>query len=80
MNIQAIAPIIGTTISIGTIIYHTGKHSSMLDNLGTTVYALGKKDELYDKTLCEINSNIGIINEKLRNIDSNLKEIKSKLK
>jgi hypothetical protein len=58
MNINLLAPLIGTTLSLGTIIYQTGKHAYMLENLGTTVYALGKKDEEYNKTMAIINKAI----------------------
>ena len=43
MNINSLAPLIGATLSIGTVIYQTGKHAYMLENLNLTVNALGKK-------------------------------------
>jgi len=78
MNI--IPPIVGTTISLGTLIYHTGKHAHMLENLGISVHALDKKDNEYNKLLYEMKSNLGIINEKLNNIEDDVREIKSRIK
>lgn len=78
MNV--LAPLIGTTISLGTVIYHTGKHAYMLENLGFTVNAMEKKDKEYNSLLYDMKTNIGIMNEKLHNIEEDIKEIKSKIK
>ena len=79
MNINSLAPLIGATLSIGTVIYQTGKHAYMLENLNLIVNALGKKDESYNRTLCEMNGTIGIINVKLKNIENDIKFIKNNI-
>ena len=79
MNIQHIGPIIGTTLSVGAIIYQTGKHAHMLESMGLTVNALEKKDDIYNKTLCQMNGNISIMNIKLKNIENDIKDIKNNI-
>lgn len=39
-----------------------------------------KKDKEYNSLLYDMKTNIGIMNEKLHNIEEDIKEIKSKIK
>ena len=53
MTPQQLIPFIGATISIGGIIFQTGKHAEKLDFLVGKVEAQEKKVEYNDKIFCE---------------------------
>ena len=58
MTPQQIFPLIGATISMGGIIFQTGKHADKLDILWSKVEAQEKKEEYMNSTLYEIKSDI----------------------
>ena len=72
-------PIIGTVISIGGIIFQIGTHAERLNKIGIQVEALEKKDEFYNKFMHDINSRLLLSDEKLKNIESDVKFIKNKI-
>ena len=79
LNFSTIAPISATVISIGGLIFQIGRHSEKLDILNNKVYAQEKKvDENY-KYINDIKIFMSRSDEKLDDMDANIKEIKYKL-
>ena len=72
-------PFIGASISIGGIIFQIGKQSEKLHTLGFHVDALEKKDEQYSNVMNNINSKLLLAEEKLKNIENDVKCIKTKI-
>lgn len=72
-------PLIGTVISIGGIIFQIGTHAERLNKIGIQVEALEKKDDFYNKFMHDINSRLLLSDEKLKNIESDVKFIKNKI-
>ena len=58
MNPQQVLPFIGATISIGGIIFQTGKHAEKIDFVFGKVEAQEKKVDYNNESLCEIKSDI----------------------
>ena len=67
MNPQQFLPFIGATVSIGGIIFQTGKHADKLEFLWMKVEAQEKKEEYMNSTLYEIKSDICEIKDFLKN-------------
>ena len=76
MTPQQIIPFIGATVSIGGIIFQTGKHADRLDFLWTKVEAQEKKEEYMNSTLYEIKSDIKTLKHDIDNIKEDISEIK----
>jgi hypothetical protein len=76
MNPQQILPFIGATVSIGGIIFQTGKHADKLEFLWTKVEAQEKKEEFMNSTLYEIKSDIKTLKHDIDNIKTDICEIK----
>lgn len=73
-------PLIGASISIGSIIYQIGKQSEKIEISLGKVNALENKENNTNKIINDINGNMLVINEKLKNIEENVKVIKNKIK
>ena len=79
LNFNTIAPISATVLSIGGLVFQLGRHSEKLDILNNKVYAQEKKvDENY-KYINDIKIFMSRSDEKLDDMDTNIKEIKYKL-
>jgi hypothetical protein len=76
MTPQQIIPFIGATVSIGGIIFQTGKHADRLDFLWSKVEAQEKKEEYMNSTLYEIKSDIKTLKHDIDNIKEDISEIK----
>lgn len=79
INFNTIAPISATLLSIGGLVFQIGKHSEKLDLLNNKVYAQEKKvDENY-KYINDMKIFMSRSDEKLDDMNANIKEIKMKL-
>ena len=76
MTLQQIVPLIGGCVSLGGIIFQTGKHADRLDFLWTKVEAQEKKEEYMNSTLYEIKSDIKTLKHDIDNIKEDISEIK----
>jgi len=76
MTPQQIVPLIGGCVSIGGIIFQTGKHADRLDFLWSKVEAQGKKEEYNNKTLYEIKGDIKTLAHDICAIKEDIHEIK----
>jgi len=76
MTPQQMLPLIGGCVSIGGIIFQTGKHADRLDFLWSKVEAQGKKEEYNNKTLYEIKSDIKTLTHDICAIKEDIHEIK----
>lgn len=79
VNISNLLPYIGGILSTGGIIFQIGKQSEKLDSLGYEVKALENKEETYNIFMNNINGKLLLADEKLKNIEEDVKEIKSKM-
>ncbi len=77
MTPQQIVPLIGGCISIGGIIFQTGKHADKLDILWSKVEAQGKKEEYMNSTLYEIKGDLKTLSHDITSIKEDIHEIKS---
>ena len=79
INFNTLAPISATVISIGGLIFQIGKHSEKLELLNNKVFAQEKKvDENY-KYINDMKIFMSRSDEKLDDMNANIKEIKLKL-
>tara|TARA_B100001057_G_scaffold196222_1_gene196935 strand:- start:417 stop:689 length:273 start_codon:yes stop_codon:yes gene_type:complete len=79
INFNTLAPISATVISIGGLIFQIGRHSEKLDLLNNKVFAQEKKvDENY-KYINDMKIFMSRSDEKLDDMNANIKEIKIKL-
>lgn len=76
MNPQQMLPFIGATISIGGIIFQTGKHAEKIDFVFGKVEAQEKKVEYTDKNMCEIKSDLKTLSHDISAIKGDVQEIK----
>ena len=76
MTPQQIFPLIGATISIGGIIFQTGKHADKLDILWSKVEAQEKKEEYMNSTLYEIKGDLKTLGHDITSIKEDICEIK----
>tara|TARA_Y100000817_G_C16810750_1_gene524141 strand:+ start:370 stop:618 length:249 start_codon:yes stop_codon:yes gene_type:complete len=72
-------PIIGAALSMGGIVFQIGKHAEKLDTMGFQVNALENKEENYNIFMNNIHSKLLLSDEKLKNIENDVKYIKSKV-
>lgn len=79
VTIGNLLPYIGGILSTGGIIFHIGKQSEKLDTIGLEVKALEKKDDTYNMFMNNINGKLLLADEKLKNIEEDVREIKNKL-
>ena len=79
INLNTIAPISATILSIGGLIFHLGKNSEKLDLLSNTVYAQEKKVNENYKYINDMKIFMNRSDEKLDDMNTNIKEIKYKL-
>lgn len=80
ITIGNLLPYIGGILSTGGIIFQIGKQSEKLNTLGFEVKALENKEETYNMFMSNINGKLLLADEKLKNIEEDVKEIKTKLK
>ncbi len=76
MNPQQMLPFIGATISIGGIIFQTGKHAEKIDFVFGKVEAQEKKVEYTDQNVCEIKSDLKTLTHDISAIKQDVQEIK----
>jgi len=76
MNPQQLLPFIGATLSIGGIIFQTGKHAEKIDFVFGKVEAQEKKVEYTDKNMCEIKSELKTLSHDVSAIKQDVQEIK----
>ena len=76
MNVQQILPFVGATLSIGGIIFQTGKHAEKIDFVFGKVEAQEKKVEYTDKNMCEIKSELKTLSHDVSAIKQDVQEIK----
>ena len=76
MTPQQIVPLIGGCVSIGGIIFQTGKRADRLDFLWSKVHAQEKKEEFNNKTLYEIKGDIKTLAHDICAIKEDIHEIK----
>ena len=76
MTPQQIIPLIGGCISIGGIIFQTGKHAEKIDYLWGKVEAQEKKEEYMNSTLYEIKGDIKTLGHDINSIKEDICEIK----
>lgn len=76
MNPQQMLPFIGATLSIGGIIFQTGKHAEKIDFVFGKVEAQEKKVEYTDKNMCEIKSDLKTLSHDVSAIKGDVQEIK----
>jgi peptidoglycan hydrolase CwlO-like protein len=79
MNPQQLLPFIGATISIGGIIFQTGKHAEKIDFLVSKVEAQGEKVEYNDKNMCEIKSDLKTLAHDVSAIKEDVHDVKDYL-
>jgi peptidoglycan hydrolase CwlO-like protein len=79
MNPQQLLPFIGATISIGGIIFQTGKHAEKIDFLVSKVEAQGEKVEYNDKNMCEIKSDLKTLAHDVSAIKEDVHDVKDHL-
>ena len=78
-SVPNLIPIIGAALSMGGIVFQIGKHAEKLDSIGFQVDALEKKEESYNIFMNNIHSKLLLSDEKLKNIENDVKFIKSKV-
>lgn len=76
MTPQQFLPFIGATISIGGIIFQTGKHAEKIDFLVGKVEAQEKKVEYNDKNMCEIKSDLKTMAHDVATIKDDIHDMK----
>ena len=70
-------PFLGASLSIGGIIFQIGKQSEKLHSVGFQVNALEQKDDYYNNFMNDIHSKLLLADEKLKNIENDVKFIKN---
>tara|TARA_B100001248_G_C27363468_1_gene447718 strand:+ start:693 stop:941 length:249 start_codon:yes stop_codon:yes gene_type:complete len=78
-SITNLIPIIGASISIGGIIFQIGKQAEKLHNISFQIDALENNEKEYNNFMNNINSKLLLADEKLKNIENDVKYIKSKI-
>ncbi len=78
-NPNFLAPIIASTISIGTIIFHIGKQSEHLSILDNKVLAQEEKHKFNDKILYDVHGKLCKAEEQLKTIENDIKYVKNKI-
>ena len=76
MNPQQYLPFIGATLSIGGIIFQTGKHAEKIDFVFGKVEAQEKKVDYTDKNVCEFKSDLKTLTHDISAIKEDVQEIK----
>ncbi len=76
MNPQQILPFVGATLSIGGIIFQTGKHAEKIDFVFGKVEAQEKKVEYTDQNVCEIKSDLKTLSHDISAIKQDVQDIK----
>lgn len=79
MTPQQLLPFIGATISIGGIIFQTGKHAEKLDFLVGKVEAQSDKVDYNDKNISEIKSDIKMLTHDVAAIKEDVHDMKQYL-
>ena len=79
INFNTLAPISATVLSLGGLVFQIGRHSEKLDLLNNKVYAQEKKVEENYKYINDMKIFMSRSDEKLDDMNANIKEIKIKL-
>lgn len=80
INISTLAPLVGTLVTAGGIIFHIGSHSEKLGSLGLKVNALEQKDDYNNKILSDIHAKMCVFDERFKEIDVRFNNVESELK
>lgn len=80
INITTLAPLVGTLVTAGGVIFHVGSHSEKLGSLGLKVDALERKDEYNNKILSDIHAKMCVFDERFKEIDQRFNNVESELK
>lgn len=78
-SVSNVIPYIGASLSIGGLIFQIGRQSEKLNIIGFQVDALEKKEANYNVLMNNINSKLLLAEEKLKNIENDVKCIKTKI-
>ena len=79
MNPQQMLPFIGATLSIGGIIFQTGKHAEKIDFVFGKVEAQEKKVEYNNESLCEIKSDLKTLTNDVATIKQDIRDVKQRM-
>lgn len=79
MNPQQVLPFIGATLSIGGIIFQTGKHAEKIDFVFGKVEAQEKKVDYNNESLCEIKSDIKTLTNDVATIKQDIRDVKQRM-
>jgi peptidoglycan hydrolase CwlO-like protein len=79
MNPQQVLPFIGATISIGGIIFQTGKHAEKIDFVFGKVEAQEKKVDYNNESLCEIKSDLKTLTNDVATIKQDIRDVKQRM-
>ena len=78
-TMPSLIPAVGAGLSMAGIIFQIGKHAEKLNSIGFQVDALEKKEENYNVFMNNIHSKLLLSEEKLKNIETDVKYIKDKI-
>ena len=79
MNPQQMLPFIGATLSIGGIIFQTGKHAEKIDFVFGKVEAQEKKVDYNNESLCEIKSDLKTLTNDVATIKQDIRDVKQRM-
>lgn len=79
MNPQQMLPFIGATLSIGGIIFQTGKHAEKIDFVFGKVEAQEKKVDYNNEALCEIKSDLKTLTNDVAAIKQDIRDVKQRM-
>jgi len=79
MNFQQLAPLIGSVISIGGIIFKMGQHAEKIDVLNITVHAQEKKVDINHSIINKIHNDINILKNDISYMKEDVHDINNKL-
>lgn len=79
MNPQQVLPFIGATLSIGGIIFQTGKHAEKIDFVFGKVEAQEKKVDYNNESLCEIKSDLKTLTNDVATIKQDIRDVKQRM-
>ena len=79
MNPQQMLPFIGATISIGGIIFQTGKHAEKIDFVFGKVEAQEKKLSYNNDSLLEIKGDLKTLTNDVATIKQDVRDMKHRL-
>jgi hypothetical protein len=73
-------PFISLGISVGGILFQTGKHAEKIDIIGVKVEALDEKEEYINKNIYEMKSDLKLLTHDVSSIKVDVRELKDRKK